>query len=178
MHSTLGEVKPFFMKGDIRFLTLRGHKSKEQRIGYVNDLLRKISSTYLIVREKNHSNDGFHFHAIVKVHTVPKKAWYRKGVHMNLKRVGYLIPKPNTFTARHMHDNLAGLEIDDAKRVLVAMSESNLDDYVQRATDVYVVRDSDISRVLCYMEKEMEMPCQYVDYIWSKRGKQCKLQKG
>lgn len=174
----LTEVKSHFMKGDIRFLTLRGHKAKEQKIGYVNDLLRKISRTYLIVRERNRQKDGYHFHAIVKVVKVPKKTWYRKGVHMNLKRVGYLVPKPNTFSKQQMQDNVAGLSFEDSKRVLTEMSKCNVDDYIQRQEQVYVVRDVDIDRVLHYMAKEMEMPCQYTDYIWSKQGKQCKLKEG
>lgn len=157
------------MNGDVRFLTLKGCDKKHQKIGYVNDKCRKISKTYVIIRERNKKTDGYHFHALLKVIKQPPPSWFTKGVHINLQTVGRR-------HFRSIHD-LTKKDIFEYSDVcpVEELKAQYLLDKVDNKINVVVKRDTDIDRVLSYMAKEMEFPAQYTDYILSIRGKMMTL---
>lgn len=164
----------FIAKNDLRFLTLKG--DKYQKIGKVSDLIRKISDHYYVVRETNKKTTGYHFHALLECKKEPPKAWFKKGVHMNLQKVG----KPSTtigmtFPEPSMNQNqlseMIYHEPETAPLVEDLIFEKQLK--TSRAT---IQRRTNLGRVLHYMEKEQELPAQYSDYILVINKKHIKLQ--
>lgn len=159
------------------FLTLKGPDAKHQKIGYVNDLLRKVSSTYLVVREKNKISDGYHFHAIAKMEKKPPATWYKKGVHMKLQKIGspeklpedwkipipYLSRRTLSDMREHYEDNvIIDYLMEKTARVSLAKMRKN----------------TQIEKVLRYMSKDLDMPMQYTDYIYVHNKKHVKIHGG
>lgn len=154
----------FHAKKDLRFLTLKGEKF--QKIGKVSDLVRKVSDTYYIVREANKKSAGFHFHALLSLTKKPSKSWFKKGVHMNLLKVGKpqdntgmtIPPPPMTASMMsewvHFEQKIASVHIEQVliENQLTALQKRNR-------------IDTHIRRILAYMAKEQEFPAQYTDYI-------------
>jgi len=168
----LSYLKPDYLSGDVRFFTFKGTEKKHQRIGFVNDKCRKISNTYVIVREANKKTEGCHFHALLKVHTPPKQSWFIKGVHMNLKKVGY------SLTQRTNGLNLK--EVLEYSGHCPELAKTLMDDLVLEKVDHQIEkcmkRDDHVENCLLYISKDMEFPAQYTDYIISNRGKMATLQ--
>lgn len=77
----------FFTLPRLVFVTVKSQSMAYQKIGKINDMLRRVATHYFIVREKNKQNDGFHFHALVSLRKDMKPNWFRKGVHINVKPV-------------------------------------------------------------------------------------------
>lgn len=158
-----------FLNGDIRFLTLKGppDKKKYQSINTVDKLCRKVAKTFIIVREANKKTSGYHFHAILKLRTIPKKNWFIKGVHMNLQRVG-------TYCSNYSYalNQLESLEhlylVPEDRPVAMETKNSNL---LNKRSDTSYRLHEHVSRVLNYMSKDLELPIQYTDYIISLRGR-------
>lgn len=160
---------------DYRFLTVRGKETEQakQKIDYVHKMCSKISNTYFIVRERNKQNQGYHFHAIVKVDKEPTRAWYKKGLHIHFKRiarpdskVGFTIPHNlditgATYVAAHPAQDASITESHNDQLINRAMQKMRKASYLQTC----------IERCLVYMSKEAEMPIKYHDYLLIHNGK-------
>lgn len=158
------------------FLTVKGPDAKHNKIGYVNDLCRKISKTYIIVRETNKTTPGNHFHALLRLDKPPPKSWFKKGVHMNLQKVGgvpqgvtYQTPMPG------LTQNEISLmyHLDDAD-VAIAYVEDMIFEKLKKK----MKKATHIEKVLKYCSKDLNMPMQYTDYIYVVKSKQVKLTGG
>jgi len=166
----LSPLSKHFENGDIRFLTLRGHKPREQKLDFAIKMIKKVSATFVLVRERNHRKEGYHFHALLKMKSLPKKAWFKKGLHVNLQVVGgrKLPSYPLTFTG---HEQMS-LPID-------AKTTAKMNDYVSVELTARVVlkhadtvcRNPHVIRCLHYMSKDLDMPIQYYDYVVQLKGK-------
>uniref|UniRef100_UPI004047D0B4 hypothetical protein n=1 Tax=Polynucleobacter sp. TaxID=2029855 RepID=UPI004047D0B4 len=128
---------------------------------------KKVAKTYIIVREANKKTTGYHFHAILKLHTIPKKNWFIKGVHMNLQRVGsycgnypYGLSQLETLEYLHAYP-MATPEVFEEKQ----------DNLINKRADTSQRLYDHVGRVLKYMSKDLEFPAQYTDYIISIHGK-------
>lgn len=162
---------------DYRFLTFRGPDAKHQSINFVEKMCKAVSRTYLIVREKNKRTDGYHFHALLRVDFPVPKSFFKKGCHVNLQLVGRagrrsgMPPPPTTITSKDvdlMYECTENKE--EAKSQHVDVIVEKLHKACAKASRI---RES-VSRVVDYMAKELEMPCQFTDYIYVVSGKhQC-----
>lgn len=141
------------------FLTFKGNPDKkvQQKLDFVSKLCKKITNTYIIVRERNKKTEGYHFHALLKLTSRPKDTWFIKGTHMNLQKVGRTTRNPKPFTAKDFHEF--------PKEAVPVMSQTNEESIVYRLQNISIRRDPHIERVLNYMQKEFELPIQYVDYV-------------
>lgn len=159
---------------DVRFLTLKG--SAYQKIGKVSDLIRKISKTYVVVRELNKKSEGYHFHALIKVDKEPTKRWFRKGVHMNLQKLGNPSGSKNLPTGMPMFNQNEISEIAEYDKdialgiVKIQTLKTDWDNVNKKAR-----YSKDIKRITSYMSKEMELPAQYEDYLAVDKGKTVKI---
>lgn len=147
------------------FITVRG-PGRWQQIGKINDFLRKISSHYFIVREKNKKTDGFHYHALVSQTKDIKPNWFRKGVHIHVTTVAKSdrAPKiPECSDEDHFikygDNNPSGDEkiiIDTLRKIVQA-------DRVQHRANVKLTH---LNRIVDYMFKESSpQHSAYLDYI-------------
>lgn len=169
---SLNTLVPVFTSGRSRhFFTVKG-EGKYQKIDTIDRLCRKISRTYVVVREANKKSVGYHFHALLKDCKKPPKNFFKKGVHMNLQKVGgdvvirlvggvRVVAKPDT---AHL------LEMTVDKAIEHVALQKVLD---KGTRDRKVVLH--VSRVLHYMSKDLELPAQYTDYIYKHSGKSVKL---
>lgn len=162
------------------FLTFRGVTKKQQKIGYVSDMCKKISNNYFIVRECNKKTEGYHFHALLSLTKNPAQGWFKKGCHIHLQPLnscktalfklgGNSVPPINgDITEQDLYENNEDPEIFAAhKNQLIEKAVTKC----FKSTKNWV----HVCRVVNYMKKEFEMPCQYSDYILVLRGKQAQL---
>lgn len=163
---------------DLRFLTLKGEEPKYQTLATVQRLCAIIANSYIIVREANKTKDGYHFHALLKVTKEPPKSWFKKGVHMNLKKVG----RPQTMEGFVPPVPLpTNREVHEAQRDEVITPEHLEELYFQKA---YIkskreqIKRKNVERILIYMSKELDMPIQYKDYQLVISKKNYKIQDG
>lgn len=172
----LSKYTSIFLSSRCYFLTLR-HPDEKKGINFVDKLVNKVSKTYIIVRERNKTQEGFHFHAIMKMSSLPKKNWFIKKVHMNIKPIGNHVPTvPSLFTDSDINDAQA---TDGGEEWVEHMIENQADRRFQRVLlKPTSQNDTHVRRVLCYMSKDLDMPIQYVDYIYCRRGKRQKISDG
>lgn len=171
----LSETQPLFEGStNLFFLTLKGPKKVHNKIDFTVKKCKKISKNFLVVREKNKNTEGYHFHALIKADDGPPKTWYTKGVHMHLKKVG----KSDTKEGHTM-------PVPDITRRDVVMDECPMHYYVEAVEQRLIAdiqkrqrRQTNVTKILTYMSKEMDMPMQYTDYYLSCRGKSCQLTTG
>jgi len=168
---SLRYLKDDYLLGDVRFLTFKGTAKKHQSIGFINDKCRKISSTYSIVREANKATPGYHFHAILKCNTAPKKSWFIKGVHMNLQRVG----KPLTAVSYPLNLKEVSQCLYFFPETAATLYAEQLDYKLDQVMEKFTQKSEDLDKILTYMSKELEHPIQFTDYIISRKGKQTVL---
>lgn len=165
----------FVLKQKLHFLTFRGVSKNQQKIGYVSDMCRKISNNYFIVREKDKTTEGFHFHAILAMLKHPAKGWFKKGCHIDLRPLSncktaiYRKPEPGQVPERvnekDVHENL------DDPEVHQALAEKRIEDCITKAFKK-MKNWGHVCRVIDYMCKELPaMPCMYTEYIIKIRGK-------
>jgi len=168
---SIGEL---FETSPVFFLTFKSEKTKHQSINFIDKLCKKLSSTYLIIREKNKVNEGYHFHALFKSVKTPPKRWFIKGVHMHLRQVGrsavkskIVYPPPNVISRREIQDayleGLINLEVRNDEIMNRHIFPRQLKKLKLR---------ENVDRLLLYMSKEAELPVQYHDYILCVGGKQ------
>lgn len=167
------------------FLTVKAVDPKvprTQKIGYVNDLLRKVSTHYLIVREKNLAMPGYHFHAIFSYDIVkkgheskPKPSWFRKGVHMDPKPVGDEKKKDPDFP-RNL-DEALHVQDEERERVknftegdhLIEEATRKISDAKRRVNAAFK-KQGHVARIITYMYKDLPNT-EYVDVIYKKVAK-------
>lgn len=147
------------------FITVRG-PDRWQKIGKVNDFIRRKSSNYFIVREKDKRKDGYHFHALVSQEKDIKPNWFRKGIHVHIKPVvsgktphipecaveadilKYGTPDPPVGVERVIHDTLYSIA------------------RTKRTNHAQTVKNTKLLAILNYMFKEVTDNHQlYQDYI-------------
>lgn len=157
----------FITKKDLRFLTVKG--GKFQTVQTVARLVKKISDTYLIVRERNKKSEGYHFHALLDCKVEPRKSWFKKGVHMNLQKVGdkgiikshlYAMPLP-PLNSKDIDGMAQEDPVGAAKYVVDTAINNGLVKLKKRKK-----KNAHLGRVLQYMKKEQELPIQYIDYMY------------
>lgn len=164
----LKAVRRHFVDGQCYLFTFKSINPKHE-INFVNRLCKKVSKTYIIVRERNKITEGYHYHAILKMSSLPPRKWYTKGIHMNLKRIGVSRRVKGLFSKKEVHDLASGCS--ENPEDLMGVVEDGLVDKVIADRGVDDVRAVHVDRTLNYLSKEMEMPAQYSDYIFSVRGK-------
>lgn len=154
----------FGTKKDLRFLTIKGEGY--QKIGKVNDLVRKVSDTYYIVREKNKKSEGYHYHCLIDMKIEPNKAWFKKGVHMNLLKVGRANTKDRyVFVNRDLTDmDIAEWKEEDPVMAMAYQENAVVDKRIDAAIKSCKQVES-VKRIIAYMNKEQEFPALYTDYI-------------
>lgn len=174
--SPIETIKPFFLKKTkLYFITIKGAKKTHWKIDYARKKLRRISDSFVLVREPNVQKEGYHFHALISL-TVPEipKNWYQKGVHFNVQKVrnnGTCIPSQEELFWREetqredlKADGLAEAEIDSVihhhKEIMKMKAKIRKIKYDAKMSD-------DLSRILRYMFKTvspsyMDM-CFYID---------------
>jgi len=156
------------------FLTFKSEKTKHQSINFIDKLCKKISSTYLIVREKNKVTEGYHFHALFKSVKPPSKRWFIKGVHMHLRQVGRSATKSKIVPA--IPSSITKRDIEEAYHTGQITVEERNDQIMNRHIFPSQMKKlklrEHVDRILLYVSKEAELPAQYQDYILCVGGKQ------
>lgn len=153
------------------FITVKG-PGRYQKIGKISDHIRRVSDTYLIIRETNKQKDGFHFHAVVSTRKDIKPNWYRKGVHIHVQPIGDkkkrcpVIPESSEEDAFQRYGTIDVLDGDD--RII--------DDFFinqrlkEQAHHRLNVKYTHLSRVMHYMFKEDQVFKQYENIIFKGPG--------
>lgn len=181
MNKTL--VLPHFpSKCKSYFITIKppmGAPDKYQKVNFWSDRLRKLSSTYFIVREKNKAFDGYHFHALAVLATLPPKTWYKKGYHYCVRKTG----KSETF-GTYLYQNENHLSITDVQEIMARQLDNSphpdaeLSDQILTGINL-VEQDLEkqhknvylMGKIIDYCCKEGPL-IQYYDYCLVSRGKQ------
>lgn len=151
---------------DYRMLTFRSDDPRHQRVGFINNLCRKIANTFFIVREADHKKAGWHFHAMLKVVKEPTYTWFIKGVHMHLTKIGKAdsnigrLPPPINPTREEIATMLHW-EPEKYAEVELSVLQAAFSKTVKQRR-----MDDNKSKVCQYLLKEVSgNPVQYVDYI-------------
>lgn len=153
---------------------------RRQKANFVHDLLKRDSDHYLIVREKNKINDGYHFHAVFSARNEHVSCeWRRKGVHIQVKKLGDLNKRDPDFPHTQIlwaHDqDLKEADIKDRGEIVVMAS--NMVASAKARVRAKTNKEGHVGRCVTYMMKEMpENPQLYVNYIYVKDGKVVKPQ--
>lgn len=164
---------------DSHFLTVRCPKGiKFQRLEQMRKHCLKISKTFFIVKENNAQNDSVHFHAIMKLFKKPAKGWFKKGVHMDLRKIGGVLPNmeyqiPDSFTGRDFEDMLtvAGDILPEEEAKIQEDIASILEQQILKRHIRRKRKRSHLGRTLTYIFKQLDAPRQYENYIFIKNGK-------
>lgn len=159
----------FKQEARLIFLTVKapiGHRG--QKIGYVNDMVRKIADKYFIIREKNKQNDGFHFHALLSQKRDIKPNWFRKGVHIHVNSFNSpfngVIPE-SAMEADVLKYGEAILEHMPVEEIALVDSIVKERQKIQRLKCMSR-KEKRLNRVVNYMEKDWtDTHSQYLDYI-------------
>lgn len=169
-------VSKFASKDGIYFLTFRGNKPVHERIEFVRKHCNKVSKNYIAVREKNKKTEGYHFHVLLHLSEMPNKAWFMKGCHFNLQKLGgkTVIPGVKPLPYRDPHYESKQDLFQKCQDLEESYDEAILDQCMAKLVDRMLTLDKraiHVSRVLTYMSKELEFPRQYHDYIVLLDGK-------
>lgn len=165
--------KFFYPKKRLHFMTLKGMpgcNTRAQTIGYINDILKKLSKHYYIVREKNKVSKGYHFHALYVQDRERKVA--RKAVRIHIQSLGNVstprIPVPALNLKEKWEELESHSEYNDRLNLLIdrTIEEGKVKALKLRRT---YRNEGHINRVIAYMEKELDkdLSREYVDYIKS-----------
>lgn len=151
------------------FITVRG-VGVYQRIGKINDMLRKVSDDFFIVRENDvQTKEGseYHFHALVSLKKDIKPNWYRKGVHINVQKVGDPSRTPIIPEDGEMEDYLKyGEDADDLDIVDKIMIDFHIKQNLKERALVHKLnKQTHLERIIVYMCKESPVE-EYSTYIF------------
>lgn len=87
-------------KKHLNFITVKPNddKPRQQTIGWMNDRMKRVSSYYYIVREKNKVKQGHHFHILAQIDNEKLPgSWFRKGMHTHVRplagKSNYMYPE-------------------------------------------------------------------------------------
>lgn len=145
-------------------------------------MCKKLGKTFLIVRESNKKDKGYHYHAIVNVSTKPATSFFKKGIHIRLHKLGARypighnngagrLPPPITFTKKELHEVQ---EYPHIKEMVVDAMTDAMFSIIHKKLNMC----PHVNRVLSYLSKEIQTlpnPVQYQDYIYMKAGKMSNL---
>lgn len=165
-----------FEKGKAFFLTYKGD-GKHQLMDTVVKRLKKVSNTFLVIREKNKIAMGYHYHALFKLKSDMKnisKRWFRKGVHMHLVD---LQESKSTLASFDYGDwkkdklkNDTSMNENEIAKLKLQIEMSKL--YKKKyKLEKRSKKQSTIEKILKYMSKEAQNPLQYTDYVFIYRKK-------
>lgn len=162
----------------LRFITIKSllDNEKHQKIGYWSDRLRKISSNFYIIAEKNNNSPKNHYHALVSVDVEIPKKWYLKGVHYMDKPVGNLweaskpiIPESLEESEHIIYGPVCSPTLGSKKSeaLLDRMLTLELHKMKNRARVRHLTNRKiwHIESVMSYLNKELDVPSQYFNYI-------------
>lgn len=148
---------------------------RRQTIGFVNDLVKRDSDHYFIVKEKNKVTDGFHFHAVFSARDEHVQCkWNRKGMHIYVHPVGDLAPRDPDFPReRWDYDHRADAkEADVAERGEIVVMADNMVKAGKARVRAKTKKEGHVGRCVVYLMKEVPPnPVKYVDYIYVKKAK-------
>lgn len=162
----------FVNKPRLHFITVKGSTERQHKIGYMHDLLRKVSDTYYIVREPNIIADGYHFHALVSINKdYIEKKWYRKGVHIHVEALCKGKANiPQSFE-EELYRKYGGVDEDDPFGDNMTFLQKQILDIRHAACQKIRIlenrdkKKTDVGRVLSYMSKTHPTE-RYVDYMF------------
>lgn len=176
------DMKCGFENSKSIFLTYKGD-GKHQLMDTVVRHCRKISSTFLLVRENNKISDGFHYHGLLKLkeQKLPAKRWFRKGVHMHISEI---CPPKNKNPP--IYDTK--LDIEEYKNQILLTSKTELEKILNlsklknkiklaklKQNNIIISKKTkklnEITKILTYMTKELQIPMQYTNYYLQIRGR-------
>lgn len=159
--------------GDVRLLTVKSTTDKLSKISQIHKHLMKISNTYLITRENNKKTAGFHYHAVLKVQKEPSKSWFKKGIHMNLLKIGrYNGEIEGLNPPLSLEPSIKQLvrEAEDGETTIDEVTSEVMKRTAERSMKNQE-RIKHIKRALDYILKELTCPEQYVNYQFVIKGK-------
>lgn len=160
-----------FSSSESYFLTFKS-QNKKHTLDFVRKLCSKVSNTYLICREANKQNDGYHYHAIIKKQDVIAEKWFVKGVHMRVYKVGDRKPflGPKVYGDRCLYEMFE----EEIREHMPYIEEEVINRKVVNGT-YRVQRDRHTERVVDYITKEQgDQSLLYIDYTFIVKGKQHK----
>lgn len=142
------------------FLTFKGSRPQHQRIDFVRRMCAKLSKSYFIVRESNKQNDGYHFHALVRLDKYPPKNWFKKGCHIKLQRLGSFEgertePEPQPDPV-----------VPEDRPIERAEHYQLIEDHLKKQDDAVHA-----AKTTSYMVKELAEPKQFENYVLVIRGR-------
>lgn len=167
-------VRQFSKLPRLLFVTMKSmdDNPRRQKLGFCNDMIRKLADSYFIVREQNKQKEGFHFHAIVSVKRDIKPNWYRKGLYVHLQVIGGPCPQydpPTQEEDEHKVDEYlheVGADTPELVELHLAARDHRIAE--ARRSKGVEMRDKKarhVSRVVGYMTKELVTPVEYGNYI-------------
>lgn len=157
---------------------MSGSKPRVQKIGYINDILKKVSDHYYIVRETNKKHKGYHFHALYSVkRDFLKKEFHRKHIHICVRDVG----------KRYVYDPVdprdLPLEYETPCKDLLEWSQRHIKKVAAKMSAARAsiarrkTKERNVDNVVYYLSKsdDRESDEQYVDYILVMNGQSCRI---
>lgn len=160
--------EPFSRLPRLRFLTLRG-PGRYQQIGKTVDLIRKVSKNYFVVREKDKTGDGYHYHAIYSLDTT-RELSFKKGIHMYVKDItSSTLPVLDSYLSKkaideHFYGDEAPIDDDEHERYLV---QNAMDTYAnnQKQKRIASKKHWRVTSVVTYLFKDMPVnPVMFQDF--------------
>lgn len=163
----------------LRFITIKhmANDPKKMKISYWSDRLRKISSNFYIIAEENKVSKGEHYHALVSVDVGIPKSWFHKGTHFLDKPVGNKNKTEGLPNYEMIGSNEEYEQVVHGGEIPLDMTEQELDVMFyklklrQRQKKSNDRKEWHIGSVLTYLNKELEIPRQYVNYMLIKNKK-------
>lgn len=175
----------FKSKPRLFFITVQPYKKsknhkKLQKIGKINDWIRKYSDTFLIVQETNKGAQDKHYHILASLNKKPRDLpdGFKQSAHMRIYtlKVGkntireidyfmqFLIPNPtekfekkDTFSTPKDRANYVASMIRDYWRKSEKKKKKN---------HKILVKKNNISKIILYCFKEIPDPYLYENYIF------------
>lgn len=167
-----GDFSSFENLPRLLFLTVKGpidHRS--QKIGYVNNMLRKVSDRFIIIREHNSLNAGYHYHALVSLKKDLKPNWFRKGVHIHITAVGNKMDLDRLPSTSEEAWDVKYSENDDLIDRAIINNTLRLKAKIA-AKRCKIKKRSNVTNIMNYMLKEQNSLKMYESYIVHRAPKQ------
>ncbi len=158
------------------FLTLRTSEGnpKGDSPNCVHNILKKYSTDYFIVKEKDHKGKGFHYHAIWSCSALrtPTGSFYKKGWHMHNTPLGDINPSSCLIPESLDHVEYLQGNTEDTPLDEYIINKGLYEQKQQKSSKRSRVKKSGhVGRCVDYLLKEFPMiPVQYQDYIYVKKN--------
>lgn len=147
--------------------------TKWQKMDKVRKHILKISKWFVIVREENKATSGYHFHALFRSKDAPKRNWFRRGVHMNLRQYG----KFGSMTQSPGPVQRPPIDISFSQNEIIGIADEKIQhDLMRQLTidramnsihrmDAMLKKEAQARRCLAYMSKALTpISSRYTDY--------------